>query len=32
VVTGRDGRPLILVAEKKKALAVANRVFSQPPA
>jgi len=32
VVTGRDGRPLILVSEKKKALTVANRVFSQPPA
>jgi hypothetical protein len=32
VVTGRDGRPLVLVAEKKKALAVANRVFSKPPA
>jgi hypothetical protein len=32
VVTGRDGRPLILVAEKKKALLVANRVFSRPPA
>lgn len=32
VVTARDGRPLILVAEKKKALSVANRVFSQPPA
>ncbi|MDP3701429.1 MAG: hypothetical protein Q8R72_11050 [Hylemonella sp.] len=32
VVTARDGRPLILVAEKKKALGVANRVFSQPPA
>ncbi|KRH99335.1 hypothetical protein [Curvibacter sp. PAE-UM] len=32
VVTGRDGRPLILVSEKKKALTVAYRVFSQPPA
>ena len=32
VITGRDGRPLILVSERKKALTVANRVFSQPPA
>jgi len=32
VVTGRDGRPLVLVSEKKRALAVAYRVFSQPPA
>lgn len=32
VVTGRDGRPLILVSEKKKALGVAYRVFSRPPA
>lgn len=32
VVTGRDGRPLIMVSEKKKALGVAYRVFSQPPA
>lgn len=32
VVTGRDGRPLVLVSEKKKALAVAMRVFSRPPA
>jgi hypothetical protein len=31
VVTGRDGRPLILVSEKKKALAVAQRVFAQMP-
>lgn len=32
VVIGRDGRPLIMVSEKKKALGVAYRVFSQPPA
>lgn len=32
VVTGREGRTLILVAEKKKALTVAHRVFSLPPA
>lgn len=32
VVTSRDGRPLVLVSEKKKALAVAYRVFSLPPA
>lgn len=32
VVTGHDGRPLILVSEKKKALVVAHRVFSRPPA
>lgn len=32
VVTGRDGRPLVLVSEKKKALGVAQRVFAQPPA
>lgn len=32
IVSGRDGRPLILVAEKKKALGVAQRVFSRPPA
>jgi hypothetical protein len=31
VVTSRDGRPLILVSEKKKALSVALRVFAQPP-
>lgn len=31
VVTGRDGRPLILVSEKKKALTVAQRVFAQAP-
>lgn len=32
VVTGRDGRPLVMVSEKKRALSVALRVFSQPPA
>lgn len=32
VVTARDGRPLILVSEKKKALSVAQVVFSKPPA
>ncbi len=32
VVTGRDGRPLVLVSEKKKALQVAQAVFSRPPA
>lgn len=32
VVAGRDGRPLVLVSEKKKALTVAYRVFSKPPA
>jgi len=31
VVTSRDGRPLVLVAEKKKALAVAQRVFARMP-
>lgn len=32
VVTSKDGKPLILVSEKKKALAVAQIVFSKPPA
>lgn len=32
VLTGHDGRPLVLVSEKKKALSVAYRVFSKPPA
>lgn len=32
VVTSTDGKPLILVAEKKKALSVAQIVFSKPPA
>lgn len=33
VVTSRkDGRPLILVSEKKRALAVAQTVFAKPPA
>jgi len=33
VVTSRnDGRPLILVSEKKKALSVAQAVFARPPA
>jgi hypothetical protein len=32
VVTGRDGRPLVLVSEKKRALDVALRVFAPPPA
>lgn len=31
VVIGRDGRPLVLVSEKKKALNVAQAVFSRPP-
>jgi hypothetical protein len=31
VVTGRDGRPLVMVSEKKRALNVAQRVFAQPP-
>lgn len=32
VVTSRDGKPLILVSEKKKALSVAQLLFSKPPA
>ena len=33
VITSRkDGRPLILVSEKKRALGVAQRVFAKPPA
>ena len=32
VVTGRDGRPLVLVSEKKRALAVAQLAFARPPA
>lgn len=31
VLSGHDGRPLVLVSEKKKALTVAYRVFSKPP-
>jgi hypothetical protein len=31
VTSNKDGRPLILVSEKKKALAVAQVVFSKPP-
>ena len=30
VVRSREGRPLVLIAEKKQALAVASRVLSQP--
>jgi len=32
VLTGHDGRPLVVVSEKKTALNVAYRVFSKPPA
>lgn len=31
VVASRDGRPLVLVAQKKKALAVAQSVLAAPP-
>lgn len=31
VVTSRDGRPLVLVAQKKKALAVAQIALAAPP-
>lgn len=31
VTSRRDGQPLILVSEKKKALAVAQAVFAKPP-
>lgn len=32
IVTGRDGRPLVMVSEKKRALTVAHAVFAKPPA
>jgi len=32
VVISKDGKPLVLVSEKKKALSVAQLVFSKPPA
>lgn len=32
VTSNKDGKPLILVSEKKKALAVAQAVFAKPPA
>ena len=32
VVTSRDGQPIIMVSEKKKALTVAQAVFAKPPA
>lgn len=31
VVTSREGKPLVLVAQKKKALAVAQATFAKPP-
>ena len=31
VVTSRDGKPLVLVAQQKKALAVARASFAKPP-
>lgn len=32
VVTSREGKPLVLVAQKKKALSVAQATFAKPPA